>query len=259
MTTAALSALAGLLLLFAATWLASWRLRNAGIVDVVWSFAFTPVVLAYAMLGTGFMWRRILVATLVTAWSLRLTMHLFRRVRAHHPEEDSRYAALRESWGPAAERRMFGFFQLQGVLVAVLSLPFLLACWNPAPHVHPLEITGAVLWFVALAGEAAADAQLAQFKADPAHRGAVCRAGWWRYSRHPNYFFEWLVWVAFCLVALPAPWGWTTALSPLLMLHFLVNVTGVKYSEEQSLKRRGDAYREYQRTTSAFIPWFPRA
>ena len=83
--------------------------------------------------------------------------------------------------------------------------------------------------------------------------------GLWRYSRHPNYFFEWLVWVAYCVFAWPSPWGWATIYCPLLMLFFLFRVTGIPMTEEQALRSRGDDYRDYQRTTSAFVPWFPKA
>lgn len=112
---------------------------------------------------------------------------------------------------------------------------------------------------VALAGEALADRQLAAFKADPGSRGRACRAGLWRYSRHPNYFLEWLVWVAYAAFALTSPWGWTSAYAPLLMLFFLLRVTGIPMAEEQALRSRGADYREYQRTTSALFPWFPKA
>jgi steroid 5-alpha reductase family enzyme len=122
-----------------------------------------------------------------------------------------------------------------------------------------LEWAGAALWLFALLGESAADLQLARFKADPSTRGRVCDVGLWRLSRHPNYFFEWLVWCAYFLFALPSPWGWTTVSCPLLMLYFLFRVTGIPATEEQALRSRGEAYRRYQRTTSAFVPWVRRS
>ena len=123
---------------------------------------------------------------------------------------------------------------------------------------HGSEWFGFILWLVALGGETLADRQLAGFKADPSNRGKVCRTGLWRSSRHPNYFFEWLVWVSLFVVALPAPWGWITIFAPALMLFFLLRVTGIPYTEQQSLRSKGDAYRAYQRTTNAFFPWFPK-
>ena len=139
-----------------------------------------------------------------------------------------------------------------------LGLPFLLAAWNPAPGLHPLELAGAALWVVAWVGESLADRQLKRFKARPQARGLACREGLWRWSRHPNYFFEWLAWVAFLLLALPAPSGWAALPIPLLMLYFLLRVTGIPATEAQALRSRPEDYPRYQRETSAFVPWFPR-
>jgi steroid 5-alpha reductase family enzyme len=119
-------------------------------------------------------------------------------------------------------------------------------------------VAGIALFIVALSGESAADAQLAAFKRDPANHGGVCDAGLWRYSRHPNYFFEWLIWIAYALFALPAPHGWIALAMPVLMLHFLINVTGLKATEEQALRSKGERYRLYQARTSGFIPWLPK-
>ena len=148
---------------------------------------------------------------------------------------------------------MLGFFWLQGLLVVGLATPFLLGTQNATTHWAATEVIALAVLLLALIGEAVADAQLAAAK----RRGLVlCQQGLWRYSRHPNYFFEWLVWVAFALLAHSAPWGWLGWVSPLLMLHFLLNVTGIPLTEELAVRRKGDAYREYQRTTSAFVPWF---
>jgi len=115
-----------------------------------------------------------------------------------------------------------------------------------------------VLWLIAISGEALADAQLAAFKRHAANRGRVCDAGLWRYSRHPNYFFEWLIWMAYAVFAFPSPYGYLALIIPAVMLFFLFKVTGIPATEEQSLRSRGDKYREYQRTTSRFVPWFPK-
>jgi steroid 5-alpha reductase family enzyme len=245
--------------LMAVVFLVSLRLRNFSIVDIAWSAVFTPLVLLYAAIAEGYGPRRALIAAMVTLWSLRLAGHLYARISSLHPEEEGRYVQLRREWTAHLRARFFAFFQLQGVLAGVLSAPFLLACLDARPTLGPFEITGAALFVVALAGEAAADRQLAAFKADPGSRGRTCRTGLWRYSRHPNYFFEWLVWVAYFVFALPSPWGWATIGCPLLMLYFLYRVTGIPMTEEQALRSRGDEYRDYQRTTSAFVPWFPKA
>jgi len=148
------------------------------------------------------------------------------------------------------------FFELQALLVALFALPFLFISFDPAPGFHSLTIAGAALAVIALCGEAAADWQMQRFKARAANEGRVCEEGLWRYSRHPNYFFESLIWWAFFLAALPSPHGWTTVVCPLLMLYFLFQVTGIPLTEEYSIKSKGDRYRDYQRTTSAFVPWF---
>jgi steroid 5-alpha reductase family enzyme len=196
---------------------------------------------------------------MVTLWSLRLAAHLYARISSLHPEEEGRYVQLRRQWAAHLHARFLSFFQLQGVLAALLSVPFLLACLDRRPVLSCFEIAAAALLVVALTGEAVADRQLAAFKADARSQGRTCRAGLWRYSRHPNYFFEWLVWVAYFAFAWPSPWGWATIYCPLLMLYFLFRVTGIPMTEEQALRSRGDDYREYQRTTSAFVPWSPKA
>ena len=242
------------LLLMLGVWLLSMRIHNAGIVDVAWSSSFTLLAWVYAWLGTGWLPRRLAVAALVSLWSLRLTLHLWQRVAALHPREDSRYEELRNKWTPNTSIKFLLFFEVQALLAVVLSLPYALASLNARPAFHPLEIAGAVLFLAALCGEALADHQLSAFKHDPASHGRTMREGLWRYSRHPNYFFEWLIWVAWFVIAAGSPWGLITVYCPLLMLHFLLNVTGVPMAEAQSLKSRGDEYRSYQKVTSRFIP-----
>jgi steroid 5-alpha reductase family enzyme len=114
------------------------------------------------------------------------------------------------------------------------------------------------LFAVSIAGESHADAQLNAFKIDPANKGKVCERGLWSASRHPNYFFVWLTWVSFALFALPASWGWLGLVAPAAILYLLLFVTGIPLTEEQSIRSRGDAYRDYQRRVSSFVPWFPR-
>jgi steroid 5-alpha reductase family enzyme len=255
---AVLSGAVALFVVMTAVWGVALRIANAGIVDIAWSANFSLLAVLYAVVGSGHAPRRILVTALAVFWSVRLAAYLYRRVMRHHPEEDGRYLELRRKWAPHVNRRLFGFFQLQGLLNLVLSAPFLLASLNRSPGIRPIEWVGVVLWIAALAGETTADRQLDRFRRDPANKGRTCRVGLWRYSRHPNYFFEWLIWVAFFVFALGSPYGWITVYCPLLMLYFLLRVTGIPATEEQALKSRGEAYREYQRTTSVFVPWFPK-
>jgi steroid 5-alpha reductase family enzyme len=198
--------------------------------------------------------RRALIAAMVVVWSLRLGTHLFVRIARKHPEEDGRYRQLRKDWGRTFRPKMAGFFQLQAVSVVVLGVPFLAACVNPEPAINALEACGAALWLLAISGEALADAQLALFKRRHAGSAAVCDVGLWRYSRHPNYFFEWLIWVAYFLFACSSPWGWVGIISPACILFLLLRVTGIPATEAQSVRSKGDAYRAYQDRTSAFVP-----
>jgi len=253
------SALAGLCALFVALYLLARRIDNYGIVDVAWSYAYALLAGYYALCAPGWLPRRALVAGLAIVWSLRLGTHLLRRVAGHHPVEDGRYVQLRQDWVGNFGPKMAGFFQMQAASVVLLGFPFLMPMLNASVEFHPLEIAGACLWLVALAGESLADAQLAAFKSDPANRGRVCAVGLWRASRHPNYFFEWLVWVAYFVLALASPWGWLAMLSPAIILYLLLRVTGIPLTEQQSLRSKGDAYREYQASTSAFVPWWSRA
>ena len=244
--------------LMAFIWWLALRINNLGIVDIAWSYAFAPVAAFFAATTHGNPTRCWLIAGMAALWSLRLGTHLYFRVMGHHPHEDVRYAKMREKWGANLKSQVFIFFQLQAVLIVLLSIPFLIVCLNDRPGISWLEWLGVAIWFVALAGEGVADWQLKQFRSRPENKGRICRFGLWNYSRHPNYFFEWLVWVGFFLFALGSPLGCATIYCPALMLFFLLRVTGIPLTEELSVKSKGDAYREYQRTTSAFVPWFKK-
>ena len=238
-------------------WIVHLRQHNAGIVDVAWSANLAFLAILYGALGSGLAERRVLVALLGGIAGMRLAVHIHRR--GHGKPEDGRYQTLRREWGGNIALKFLFFFLFQGLLDLVLAIPFLLAAVNPAPRIAPLEWAGVAIWMIAIAGETSADRALEHFKADPAHRGKTCREGLWRYSRHPNYFFEWLVWIAYAVFALASPSGWIALVCPALMLYFLLRVTGIPATEAQALKSRGDDYREYQRTTSAFVPWRSRA
>lgn len=245
-------------LLFAATFAVARRLDNYGIVDIVWSYAFGVLAILYAVVGDGWETRRWIIAAMAVIWSVRLGTHLAIRVARHHPEEDVRYHALRERWKSNFGPEMFRFYQYQAISVPVLGLPFLLSAQNVQIGLSGLELAGALIWVLAIIGESAADAQLARFKSESRNRGQVCAVGLWRFSRHPNYFFEWLIWVGFAVFALSAPFGWLGLIAPVAILYLLLRKTGIPMTEEQSLQSKGDAYRRYQQTTSAFVPWFPR-
>jgi len=245
------------LLMTAAMW-GGWRWQrqhgNAGIVDVLWSAGLGVGAVLLAAVGRGAVAPRVLLAILGGVWSLRLALHLWTRVRREG--EDGRYQHLRSSWG-GDQRRWLAFFQLQALLVPVFALPFAAVAANPR-GASPWLALGVAIWLLAVAGEGIADAQLARFRADPAYRGRTCRSGLWRYSRHPNYFFEWLHWLAYVALAVGSPLWALAWLGPLTMWLFLRFLSGVPWTEAQALRTRGEDYRDYQRTTPMLFPWFPR-
>lgn len=243
--------------LMAALWAVQRRTGDAGVVDVGWSAGLGIAAVAQALLSGAPAERRVLVAVLAGTWSARLATYLYRdRVRGK--EEDGRYRKLRAEWGPAAQRNMFLFFQAQALSIGILSLPYVLALTNPRGTLGPADAAGACILVLAVAGESVADRQLARFRADPANRGRTCRAGLWRFSRHPNYFFEWLQWWAWVPLAWGSPLWWASLAAPAVMLYLILKVTGIPPTEARALETRGEDYRAYQRTTSAFVPWFPR-
>lgn len=241
----------------AVLWLVQRATRNAGVVDVGWAGGLGALVVLYALLAPGDPLRRVLVGVLAGAWSLRLASYILTN-RVLGRSEDGRYQALRARWGERAQPYFFVFFQAQAVLDVLFSLPFLVAMTNPRQGIGAWGVAGVLVWLAAVAGEAVADRQLAAFRADPVNRGRTCRVGLWRASRHPNYFFEWVHWWSYVLLAVGSPWWALTLVGPALMAFFLFKVTGIPATEAQALVSRGEDYRDYQRTTSAFIPWFPK-
>ena len=249
--------LGGALLGMVALWSLPIARRNAAIVDVGWAAFLGLAAVGLAAAGSGPVARRALLAGMVGLWSARLVTHLVRERLAEGVEE-GRYRRLRKRWGAKADRLFLPFFLAQGVLVAILSLPFLLAANDTSAFPAWWDVGALLLWGTAFALEALADRQLARFRARPDSRGRTCREGLWRLSRHPNYFFEWLQWCAFALLASGAPFGWLAWSAPLLLLVFVLKITGIPPTEAQALRTRGDDYRRYQATTSPFVPWFPR-
>lgn len=233
------------------------RTGDATAVDAGWALSLVLVASVYAALGPGRVEHRILIATVAGLENLRIARLVLGRIGKG---EDTRYEELRRRWRERGrEQSTFAvFYQAQAALAVLLSGPILLAVYNRHDGLEPLEWAGAALWVAAAAVELLADGQLTRFKADPANKGKTMRAGLWRYSRHPNYFFQWLTWVAYALVALAAPHGWIALLSPLVILFLILKITGIPPAEEQALRSRGEDYRRYQRETSAFVPWFPK-
>jgi steroid 5-alpha reductase family enzyme len=252
-------------ILMAIAWLVRERTGNSGWVDTIWTFA-------VGLTGAGSaLWpvageapnpRQWLVAALVAIWSLRLGIHI--AIRTAAITDDPRYAAFASEWGVNSARRMFVFLQNQGLGSIPLVFAIFVAARFPLAVLRAQDYLGAAILFAGIAGEALADAQLKRFREQPANKGLVCDAGLWRWSRHPNYFFEWFGWLAYPVIALSIdhplhyPWGWATLLAPAFMYWILVYVTGIPPLEEQMLRSRGDRYRAYQSRTSVFFPLPPQ-
>jgi steroid 5-alpha reductase family enzyme len=237
-----------------ALWLVQQRTRNAGIVDVGWALAFALIVALFIARAATPITTWGPLAAIVAVWSLRLGGYLISRGAARSPEE-GRYVELRRRWAPDPAARFFVFFQAQAALTGLLStafvVPFVAGPWDGGW----LRATGAAIAITGIAGEAVADAQLARWKRDPAHRGQVCDAGLWAYSRHPNYFFEWCVWLGYAVYGLAFwPYGLVALGGQAVILACILKVTGIPATEAQALRTRGDLYRRYQQTTSAFVP-----
>jgi steroid 5-alpha reductase family enzyme len=252
-------------ILMALAWIVQQRTGNSGWVDTIWTFA-------VGLVGVGSaLWpiadgptnaRQWLVAVLVAIWSLRLGIHM--AVRTTGMADDPRYAVFAKQWGANSARRMFIFLQNQALGSVPLVFAIFIAAHLPQDSLRWQDYLGASILIVGIAGETLADAQLKRFRSNAANRGRVCEVGLWRWSRHPNYFFEWLCWLAYPVIAfapgypLNYPWGVATLLAPILMYWSLVHVTGIPPLEAQMLRSRGERYREYQARTSAFFPLPPR-
>ena len=227
---------------------------NAGIVDVLWAAGVGGSAVLLAISGSGAPWTRVVLAVLGGLWGSRLAVHLWKRVSGER--EDGRYQNLRTHW-QGAQWKFFAFFQFQALLIVLFALPFVAVAHNPQASLPWLTAAGAI-WLLSVIGESIADAQLARFRNAPTNKGRTCREGLWRYSRHPNYFFEWLHWFAYVALAIGSPLALLAWSGPLVMYVFLRWISGVPYTEAQSLRSRGEDYREYQRTTPMLIPWFPK-
>lgn len=249
-------ALAAIVAAMTALWLLSLVLRNASVVDIVWGPGFAVVATLAAAVGDADAVRRIIIAALTSCWGLRLGGYIFLRNRGHG--EDPRYQAMRRNAG----RRFWWFsfiqvFLLQGVLMWLISMPLVWAATSRASAIAWTAVAGVAVWSAGFMFESVGDWQLARFRADPANHGKVMDSGLWRYTRHPNYFGDALVWWGLFLIAAGAGIGWFTVVSPIIMTVLLVRVSGVALLERSQVRTK-PGYRDYIARTSAFVPWFPR-
>ncbi len=241
---------------FALLWVLHLRTYNASIADVGFCLAFSVSVLICGVTSEGELSRRILISAMGILYAARLGSHLFSN-RVLNKSEDLRYEKIRTLLGGWESAGMFAYFQVQ----APASLFFAgLLCWvmsQPVDGIRWMDMLGGAIFLVAVIGEAVADRQLELFRRDPLNKGKTLQAGLWRYSRHPNYFFESLHWWAYVPLAIGLPWSGLAVIWPCLMMSALRWVTGVPWAEAQALASRGESYRAYQRTTNMFLPWFP--
>ena len=255
LTDVTLGAAVGVFLLL---WVLSLPLKDSSIVDAAWGPTAALIALLCALLGEGYAPRRYLVLVLVGVWGLRLGLHIFTRNRGHG--EDPRYVRMRarrgDSWWWVS---LFQVFIVQGLGLWVVTLPVQVVAVAPEPDSATiLDGIGAAVWLTGFLFEAVGDLQLRRFKADPANHGRVMDAGLWRYTRHPNYFGDAVMWWGIGLIGIQVPWGWAALVGPLMMTFILLRVTGVAMLERDLAKRK-PGYADYIRRTNAFVPGPPKA
>jgi steroid 5-alpha reductase family enzyme len=245
--------------IMAAAWYLQRRTGNSGWVDVIWPLGVGSVAFIVSIVPItdgGPRWRQIAVAVVAACWCIRLGLHIAGRARSQ--TDDPRYRNLIDQWGPNAARRMFWFLQSQAAVGCVLVISIMLAACNPDPELRIQDVLGLATLAAAIVGEAVADRQLRTFRQGPGNEKAICDVGLWQWSRHPNYFFEWLLWVAYPVIAVDFagynPYGWLAIPAPVCMYWVLVHVSGIPPLEEHMLRSRGDLFRAYQERTRPFFP-----
>jgi steroid 5-alpha reductase family enzyme len=249
-----------LALAMATAWAVVLKTGKSGWADAFWtaSIGVCGGVAALVPVGSaGHTARALIVAVLVAFWSLRLASHITRRTLKG--EDDLRYAQLRKQWGVRYHSQLFMFLQIQAAAAFALVVALVATANNPAPLGWG-DALGIIVATLAVVGEALSDAQLTAFKTEPGNRNKVCGTGLWSLSRHPNYFFEWLYWLAYIPIGLGLgsySWGWVSILAPMLMYWLLVHVSGVPPLEAHMLRTRGTAFLSYQNRVRVFWP-FPR-
>ena len=237
-----------------AAWLLSLRLKDVSIVDSAWSLMFLAAAVVYLFQSGSYEIKNIILISLVSIWAVRLSAHL--TWRNWGEPEDRRYQVIRAKYSPNFEfKSLFIIFIFQAILAWVVTLPLLGAFTKPlnsSPITILLFSTGIIVWLVGMFFETVSDWQLAKFKNNPANHGKVMDKGLWKYSRHPNYFGECVIWWGFYLLALSVG-AWWSILAPLIMTWLLLKFSGVVMLEETITERR-PAYNNYIKNTNSFFP-----
>ncbi len=236
-------------------WILYLTIKKAAIVDIGWSSVTALLGFFYYFQYPSLSLRKLLLLAALFFWGGRLTLHLIQRLWMG--QEDRRYDVLDKKFESYRIWKYLLFFQAQAVVATVLSLAFALVMASEAAF-QMSDFVAAVIFLLSFLGELKADQTMTQFRSDPQNKDQVCKVGLWKYSRHPNYFFECLIWVSFALFAWPTPFGFLAWISPAIITYSILKVTGIPPTEEILLASKGEAYKEYQRTTSALIPWFPK-
>jgi len=249
--------LVAVVILMTIGWLVSLPQRNVTVVDSLWGLGFVLIAWVSFALADGYPARKWIVALLTSFWGLRLCAYL--SFRNWGKGEDPRYGKWREASGDGFWIvSLFKVFWLQALVLWVISLVIQIPQMSPQPtRLTAWDGFGAAVWLIGFVFESVADRQLQRFKADPRSKGQVMDRGLWRYSRHPNYFGECLIWWGLFLIAFSVQGGIWTVVSPIIITLVLLKMTGVPLTERTTMERR-PGYKDYMRRTNTFIPWFPR-
>lgn len=247
--------------IMAMAWAVQRRTGNSGWIDTIWTFGTGTVAVGLSLwpvTGESVVWRQVLVATMVGFWSIRLGSHI--AARSRKAADDPRYQAMMKGWGAAAPRRLFVFLQVQAAVGLLLAGAVMVAAHRPAAGFGRFDALAIVVFIGGWLIETISDVQLALFKRRAA-KGSVCDVGLWSWSRHPNYFGEWLCWCAFPLLALGGgyPVGFAALVAPVVMYWTLVHASGIPPLEAHMRRTRPEAWAVYARRTSPFFPRPPRA
>lgn len=245
---------AGASIMMLLLWLWQEKTKDATAVDVAWALGIGMATLWWFFELGRFDLRHSLIAAVGVFWSMRLGGYLWLRM-LRLTDEDSRYQTMRQAMGRYASVGYLGFFQLQAIFITLFSMPIFIALSTESVQLMVTDFVGFGIFAVAVIGEGVADRQLMRFKALNPGRDKTCQVGLWRYSRHPNYFFEWLHWFAYAAFSVSSPLFLVTCIMPFAMLIFLLKLTGIPHVENEALKSKKD-YQEYMNSTSGFIPWF---
>ena len=248
-----------LIVTMATGWVYQRRVKNSGFVDVFWTFGvgISGIIVALVpFVGAMPSTRQVVVGALVAVWMLRLGLHML--VRVAPGPEDLRYVQFRKEWGADFQRRLFWFMQNQAYGSILFPLAIYVAAHNPAPWPRVADFVAIAILLIAIGGEALADRQLKNFKADQANRGGICDRGLWSLSRHPNYFFEWLGWFAYPVMAIDFTGAYVLGFlalgAPALMYYVLIRYSGLPPLDAHMARTRGDAWRAYVARTNALLP-----